>query len=178
MVHIRFSSLMILLGFLFVVHDSSANAHHDETNKNGFVVSDHQEYVVSPTKEVVVDGVSSISLMRKPWLEGSRKMAAHKMFRKELEKEIISGHSNDEASMKSLGTIHYQVDDQINMKKKQSQESKTELNHPRRSEDDEKVEAERLLMETKEIVNLIHKDYKGMDKPRRKPPINNHEPWH
>ncbi|KAK0584903.1 hypothetical protein LWI29_020644 [Acer saccharum] len=150
--------------------------------------------------------------MRKPWLEGSRKIAAHKMFKKELEKEIISGanrcvgkcefegrrdfsdtsssshhlhhhklikggHSNDEASMKSLGTIHYQVDDQINMKKTQSQESKTELN-PRRSEDDEKVEAERLLIETKKIVNLMHKDYKGMDKPRRKPPINNHEPWH
>ncbi|KAK1561857.1 hypothetical protein Q3G72_001965 [Acer saccharum] len=177
MEHIRFSSLMILLGFLFVMQDSSAYAHHDEeTKKNGFVASDHQEYVNSATKEVV-DDVSSISLMRKPWLEGSRKIAAHKMFKKELEKEIISGHSNDEASMKSLGTIHYQVDDQINMKKTQSQESKTELN-PRRSEDDEKVEAERLLIETKKIVNLMHKDYKGMDKPRRKPPINNHEPWH
>ncbi|KAK4850233.1 hypothetical protein QYF36_004980 [Acer negundo] len=91
MVQIRFSSLMILLGFLFVMQDSSTYAHHDEeTTKNGFVASDHQEYVVSATKEVV-DGVSSISLMRKPWFEGSRKMAAHKMFRKELEKEIISG---------------------------------------------------------------------------------------
>ncbi|KAK9105341.1 hypothetical protein Scep_022185 [Stephania cephalantha] len=26
------------------------------------------------------------------------------------------------------------------------------------------------------IVNLIHKDYRGMNHPRRKPPINNHEP--
>nr|POE84998.1 hypothetical protein CFP56_63876 [Quercus suber] len=37
-------------------------------------------------------------------------------------------------------------------------------------------EARWLLQATKEIVNLMHKDYKGMG--RRKPPINNHEPWH
>lgn len=37
-------------------------------------------------------------------------------------------------------------------------------------------EAERLLKAVNEMVNLIHKDYKGNDKPKRKPPINNHEP--
>ncbi|KAL4652744.1 hypothetical protein ACB092_01G253700 [Castanea dentata] len=37
-------------------------------------------------------------------------------------------------------------------------------------------EARWLLQATKEIVNLMHKDYQGMG--RRKPPINNHEPWH
>ncbi|KAL6324461.1 hypothetical protein AAG906_013273 [Vitis piasezkii] len=37
-------------------------------------------------------------------------------------------------------------------------------------------EAERLLKAVNEMVNLIHKDYKGTDKPKRKPPINNHEP--
>ncbi|KAK9090982.1 hypothetical protein Sjap_024159 [Stephania japonica] len=30
--------------------------------------------------------------------------------------------------------------------------------------------------ETHRIVNLIHKDYRGMNQPRRKPPINNREP--
>ncbi|GMI76287.1 hypothetical protein HRI_001298000 [Hibiscus trionum] len=28
----------------------------------------------------------------------------------------------------------------------------------------------------KEIINLMHKDYKGLEKPRQKPPINNHIP--
>ncbi|PON82124.1 hypothetical protein TorRG33x02_221190 [Trema orientale] len=37
-------------------------------------------------------------------------------------------------------------------------------------------ETRRLLEAAKEIVSLMHKDYKGMG--RRKPPINNHEPSH
>ncbi|OMO52612.1 hypothetical protein CCACVL1_29171 [Corchorus capsularis] len=40
------------------------------------------------------------------------------------------------------------------------------------------VESKKLLEAAKEIVNLIHKDYKGNDRPRRKPPINNHVPKH
>ncbi|GMY12816.1 hypothetical protein FCV25MIE_08055 [Fagus crenata] len=40
----------------------------------------------------------------------------------------------------------------------------------------ERDEARRLLEATKEIVNLMHKDYKGTA--HRKPPINNHEPSH
>lgn len=41
-----------------------------------------------------------------------------------------------------------------------------------------KGETQRLLEATKEIVNLMTKDYRGMDRPRRKPPINNHVPIH
>ncbi|KAF2299270.1 hypothetical protein GH714_031169 [Hevea brasiliensis] len=41
-----------------------------------------------------------------------------------------------------------------------------------------KGETQRLLEATKDIVNLMNKDYKGMDRPRRKPPINNHVPTH
>uniref|UniRef100_A0A803QKK0 Uncharacterized protein n=1 Tax=Cannabis sativa TaxID=3483 RepID=A0A803QKK0_CANSA len=37
-------------------------------------------------------------------------------------------------------------------------------------------ETRRLVEAAKEIVSLMHKDYKGMG--RRKPPINNHEPSH
>ncbi|GMI77069.1 hypothetical protein HRI_001376200 [Hibiscus trionum] len=38
------------------------------------------------------------------------------------------------------------------------------------------VESERLLEAAKELVNLMHKDYRGSEPPRRKPPINNHVP--
>ncbi|CAL1392312.1 unnamed protein product [Linum trigynum] len=37
---------------------------------------------------------------------------------------------------------------------------------------------ERLLEATRKIVALMHKDYKGMNKPKRKPPINNNLPVH
>lgn len=40
------------------------------------------------------------------------------------------------------------------------------------------VDTQRLLIAAKEIENLMQKDYRGMSKPRRKPPINNHEPRH
>lgn len=42
--------------------------------------------------------------------------------------------------------------------------------------DDQIIDSQRLLVATKEIVNLMNKDYRGM--PRRKPPINNNEPQH
>ena len=41
-----------------------------------------------------------------------------------------------------------------------------------------RVESKRLLEAAKEIVNLMNKDYKGCDRPRRKPPIHNHVPRH
>ncbi|XVF81794.1 hypothetical protein PTKIN_Ptkin15bG0185100 [Pterospermum kingtungense] len=39
-----------------------------------------------------------------------------------------------------------------------------------------RAESKMLLEAAKEIVSLIHKDYKGAD--RRKPPINNNVPRH
>nr|TKR74819.1 hypothetical protein D5086_0000291750 [Populus alba] len=41
-----------------------------------------------------------------------------------------------------------------------------------------KGEMQRLLDATKEIVNLMHKDYSGHARPGRKPPINNKVPIH
>lgn len=47
---------------------------------------------------------------------------------------------------------------------------------PDHTDSSQRDEAERVLKALNEIVNLIHKDYKGNDKPKRKPPINNREP--
>ncbi|KAI5559072.1 hypothetical protein BDE02_17G085600 [Populus trichocarpa] len=41
-----------------------------------------------------------------------------------------------------------------------------------------KGEMQRLLDATKEIVNLMHKDYSGHARPGRKPPVNNKVPIH
>lgn len=37
-------------------------------------------------------------------------------------------------------------------------------------------ESKAFLEAADEVANLMRKDYKGGDRPRRKPPINNHEP--
>lgn len=68
-----------------------------------------------------------------------------------------------------------------NTNKEQShdQDSKASLGSSSRSDKTvsrETYETQRLLEATKEIVNLMHKDYKGMA--RRSPPIHNQEPWH
>ncbi|XVF31629.1 hypothetical protein REPUB_Repub17cG0007800 [Reevesia pubescens] len=41
-----------------------------------------------------------------------------------------------------------------------------------------RVESKRLVEAAQEIVNLMHKDYKGCGRPCGKPPINNHVPRH
>lgn len=67
----------------------------------------------------------------------------------------------------------------LNSNPKHVQDTKTEpITQETTADDDfsEKDEARILLDATREIVNLMHKDYRGMG--RRKPPINNHEPWH
>lgn len=56
-------------------------------------------------------------------------------------------------------------------------EPNIESNHKKVDEEiSQKDETRSLLEAAKEIVNLMHKDYKGMG--RRKPPINNDEPRH
>jgi hypothetical protein len=64
-----------------------------------------------------------------------------------------------------------------------SQDSKASLESSSRSdktdvsrETSQRNETQRLLEATKEIVNLMHKDYRGLA--RRSPPIHNQEPWH
>ncbi|KAJ0100203.1 hypothetical protein Patl1_21590 [Pistacia atlantica] len=110
-----------------------------------------------------------------------------------------------EASKKSLERSHHRADDQktktlnsepaavllSSSKPIQSQDSKTlrtkaslkgsprsdnEVSQELDDTDDQTVDTQRLLVATKEIVNLMNKDYRGM--PRRKPPINNDEPRH
>lgn len=88
----------------------------------------------------------------------------------------------------SLTTRRNEAKNLLNSNPKHSQDSKAEPLTQESSEssgvseknldDDtpEKDEARMLLEAAKEIVNLMHKDYKGMG--HRKPPINNHEPWH
>ncbi|KAJ0043237.1 hypothetical protein Pint_18911 [Pistacia integerrima] len=59
---------------------------------------------------------------------------------------------------------------------KGSPRSDNEVSQELDDTDDQTVDTQRLLVATKEIVNLMNKDYRGM--PRRKPPINNDEPRH
>lgn len=61
----------------------------------------------------------------------------------------------------------------------ESRPSRTDMDQePQGSSTLPKGEMQRLLDATKEIVNLMHKDYSGHARPGRKPPINNKVPIH
>ncbi|KAL2241611.1 uncharacterized protein LOC105177647 [Sesamum indicum] len=59
---------------------------------------------------------------------------------------------------------------------KSSGNEKTAAKHDRRSTFKKNDEPEAFLDAADEVATLMRKDYKGADRPRRKPPINNHEP--
>ncbi|KAL2522986.1 uncharacterized protein Fot_26909 [Forsythia ovata] len=48
--------------------------------------------------------------------------------------------------------------------------------HKSNHETGEKDDSRAFLGAANEVVNLMHKDYKGEDRPHRKPPIHNREP--
>ncbi|XP_024956043.1 uncharacterized protein LOC112498676 [Citrus sinensis] len=183
--------LIIAIGFLFLMHGirdcSFALAQDEATSRNGLGAID-QGHAVSPRKEVADDhGVAGAISMSKLWLQG-RKMAVHMVW-KEHEKNPkgmdksgtlkISGKRSAEASKKYLESFdHPQDDDQpavslSNPKQMQPRDQENEVSQERPD-----VDTQRLLIAAKEIENLMQKDYRGMSKPRRKPPINNHEPRH
>ncbi|KAL0332164.1 UNVERIFIED_CONTAM: hypothetical protein Scaly_2117900 [Sesamum calycinum] len=59
---------------------------------------------------------------------------------------------------------------------KSSGNGKMAAKHDHHSTFKKNDEPEALLEAADEVATLMRKDYKGADRPRRKPPINNHEP--
>ncbi|KAK9197284.1 hypothetical protein WN943_005420 [Citrus x changshan-huyou] len=108
---------------------------------------------------------------------GKRKFEDHKSNSHKLNN--AAGKRSAEASKKYLESFdHPQDDDQpavslSNPKQMQPRDQENEVSQGRPD-----VDTQRLLIAAKEIENLMQKDYRGMSKPRRKPPINNHEPRH
>ncbi|KAL0377643.1 UNVERIFIED_CONTAM: hypothetical protein Sradi_3069800 [Sesamum radiatum] len=59
---------------------------------------------------------------------------------------------------------------------KSSGNEKTAAKHDLHSTFNKNDEPEAFIEAADEVATLMRKDYKGADRPRRKPPINNHEP--
>ncbi|KAH1131011.1 hypothetical protein J1N35_002389 [Gossypium stocksii] len=92
-----------------------------------------------------------------------------------------SGGKND-AEIMSTQKFHDQASNQVEEHSKTKPSLK---NHSLRLNNDEPTimgnttESKRLSeADTKEVINLMNKDYKGFNQPRQKPPINNHVPKH
>ncbi|KAF8399228.1 hypothetical protein HHK36_015093 [Tetracentron sinense] len=135
---------------------------------------------------------------------GGRKMVSNNVLRKEMirkEEDLNRGTSKISGATHSVGKCNPERKGELNVECKLSDRShlpvKVNMNNGNMIEpktlnsasmeisgmsDQEshdhfqKSESQKLLEAANEIVNLMHKDYTGMDKPRRTPPINNHQP--
>ncbi|KAL9343757.1 hypothetical protein Peur_064188 [Populus x canadensis] len=190
MVYKRF--LVTVLELLYVMNaiwGSYAHDHQDwEMNK--YELLGPEEIDVPAHKEL--NGFSSTASTRKMAL-GGRKMAVQKVTRREIEKEqgLHGGAPEDNSGNEKNALDKYLggSNDQLNnIKDSKALPTKTSLeSRPSRADMDQepqgssalpKGEMQRLLDATKEIVNLMHKDYSAHARPGRKPPINNKVPIH
>ncbi|XP_034706944.1 uncharacterized protein LOC117930409 isoform X1 [Vitis riparia] len=198
MVPIKFTSLVLgLLLVLQALRVSLTQAHQDRAmNGNGLAMTGENVLLV---KKGLLDGKPN-AVTRTRGL-GGRKMVVDRVSRKGIEEQglnqensKISGKDNY-AWEKFARKSRYPPNDQPNSSFSQPQDnlntlepktwkcsslgctSKSKIPVSQEPPDTtQRDEEERLLKAVNEMVNLIHKDYKGTDKPKRKPPINNHEP--
>ncbi|XP_065858805.1 uncharacterized protein [Euphorbia lathyris] len=177
MVHIR--SLIGLLFLLNSLKDCSL-AHQDDYNK--FLLA--EDSVVSTAGKEFIDGLKAA---RKFGFGRGRKMIVEEVERKKesekgsfnggralkKEKEISGKKENNELHNSLPLSQHQHINnDQKHMKK-------LNWGNGRRERVVISSKEERLLVEaTKEMVSLMHKDYSGFKKAKRKPPINNSLPFH
>ncbi|XP_031282234.1 uncharacterized protein LOC116140797 [Pistacia vera] len=206
MMHFRFLSiilgLLLVMASVLAHQDDKATGNGLLASSQGYIVSSREELVHG----VASINMRKLRLQGRKMAEhkvSGEKFEKDDDAQQRKNSEI-SGKSC-EASKKSLERSHHRADDQktktlnsepaavllSNSKPIQSQDSKTlrtkaslkgsprsdnEVSQELDDTDDQTVDTQRLLVATKEIVNLMNKDYRGM--PRRKPPINNDEPRH
>ncbi|XP_034706945.1 uncharacterized protein LOC117930409 isoform X2 [Vitis riparia] len=189
MVPIKFTSLVLgLLLVLQALRVSLTQAHQDRAmNGNGLAMTGENVLLV---KKGLLDGKPN-AVTRTRGL-GGRKMVVDRVSRKGIEEQglnqensKISGKDNY-AWEKFARKSRYPPNDQDNLNTLEPKTwkcsslgctSKSKIPVSQEPPDTtQRDEEERLLKAVNEMVNLIHKDYKGTDKPKRKPPINNHEP--
>ncbi|XP_065858806.1 uncharacterized protein [Euphorbia lathyris] len=162
MVHIR--SLIGLLFLLNSLKDCSLAHQVDDYNK--FLLA--EDSVVSTAGKEFIDGLKAA---RKFGFGRGRKMIVEEVERK---KESEKGKKENNELHNSLPLSQHQHinNDQKHMKK-------LNWGNGRRERVVISSKEERLLVEaTKEMVSLMHKDYSGFKKAKRKPPINNSLPFH
>ncbi|KAK8611607.1 hypothetical protein V6N13_131654 [Hibiscus sabdariffa] len=178
MVHVRFTGLGLgLLFVLYALKNCPVRAHQGmETDGERHLTS--EESLVSVRKEFV-DGF------------GGRKMGRHEVevVRKESGKGVDSKNSG--ANYGSDGKCDFEGKEGFSVKCKTRKQTKVETDDfvafgadyggPKRGNKDAEFQdqANNQIEEAeaaKEIINLMHKDYRGMEKPRQKPPINNRIP--
>ncbi|KAL0450415.1 UNVERIFIED_CONTAM: hypothetical protein Slati_1597900 [Sesamum latifolium] len=82
----------------------------------------------------------------------------------------VDKHQQDSQNLTPHNSLNHQA------VPKSSGNEKTAAKHDRHSTFKKNDEPEAFIEAADEVATLMRKDYKGADRPRHKPPINNHEP--
>ncbi|EXB77636.1 hypothetical protein L484_018152 [Morus notabilis] len=173
MVHKRFTMIIsFFLGLLFVMHGlmgSSAHAHEQDKDIGLATLTGGRKLMGALKKEIVGEGPKMNNGAGMSKISGSEDMKASNSLGSSQESsnsQLIAFAQEGAIQESTDHDDHQQHHDESTSDHQQSSTSSVILND----------ETRRLLEAAKEIVSLMHKDYKGMG--RRKPPINNHEPSH
>ncbi|OVA15424.1 hypothetical protein BVC80_1553g17 [Macleaya cordata] len=180
---IRFKSFVLGILFILLAFGDISIAHTQQLARDKKAVGTENGFSTNGGNVVTVDqeffdGVPTAAAAAKNKKLGGRKMLVgdNVLSNKEMMKqEAAAGLINGEAASKISGL------GKVNASAK-SLERSQEMTTDQESDDDlisdQKTESQKLLeAANNEIANLMQRDYPGMGRPRRKPPINNrHEP--
>lgn len=188
MASIRFGGLV--LGIIIVslaLKYSSACAQEGGERKGKWLPSIASKNHASSSNDLQGDR-SMAKIAGRKVLRG-RHMQKDELMKREIENKEGSNEvpeiSGKDASQKSSeGASHThkdngKVDEQKENASKNPSSTSSEATVFEEHDDDNDVQNEdskEVVEAADEVVNLMRKDYRGMDRPRRKPPINNHKP--
>ncbi|CAA3027178.1 Hypothetical predicted protein [Olea europaea subsp. europaea] len=173
MASVNFAGLIRCFIFiLLALHSSAANGNE---GAGEYVSLHHDVHEDTFTAPLEVTGRKNI---------GGRKFLLKESSMREVEKE--QGHEKPLSISGKYRPTYQKNTDEIFKQKRQKSEGIGapsdpntgnenvfhKNNHKTRENDDSRA----FLDAADEVVNLMRKDYKGADRPRRKPPIHNHEP--
>ncbi|CAI9758719.1 unnamed protein product [Fraxinus pennsylvanica] len=173
MASVNFAGLILCFIFIFLsLHSPAANGNEGTGEYASFHYDVHEDISTAPLE---VNGRKSI---------GGRKILLKESSMRKVEKE--KGQEKPSSISGKYRPAYQKNSDEIFKQKRQKSEGIGapsdpntgngnmfhKSNHKTREKDDSRA----FLEAADEVVNLMRKDYKGADWPRRKPPIHNHEP--
>ncbi|XP_021738858.1 uncharacterized protein LOC110705334 [Chenopodium quinoa] len=185
LVSLRLTSLILAVFLLMhALRNSLAHAHQAKVSN----ALSRQNHVFA--RKELVDANKHVEKARKGGMVGGRKMMIthhevqeddhHMVTMKKNQTPVFSGNDQERNALKINSSLKFHDKSHNKLEKKATQsntnKAKTTQDYDTKAKKDD--ESKRLLDVTKEIMKLMHRDYRGRGRPKRRPPINNHNPRH
>ncbi|XP_021736807.1 uncharacterized protein LOC110703325 [Chenopodium quinoa] len=183
-VSLRLTSL-ILAVFLLMHALRNSLAHAHQAKVSNALLRKNQVFA----RKELGESNNHVEKARKEAMVGGRKMMIthhevqeddHMATTKKNPTPVLSGNDQERNALKINSSVRFHDKSHNKLEKKatlsNTNKAKTTQDYYTKAKKDD--ESKRLLEAAKEIMKLMHKDYRGRGRPKRRPPINNHNPRH